>query len=114
MGKITLLLLLTLINVRASTSFQAKCITCHKAEGIPTQELYKRYLVKYSSHRAIKAAMLKYLKNPSIETSIMPEPFINKFGIQQKTSLSDEALKHYINQLVDRYSVKKKLYIPTP
>ncbi len=114
MGKINLLLLLALIKIGASTDFQTKCITCHKAEGIPMQELYKRYLVKYSSHRAIKAAMLKYLKNPSIETSIMPEPFINKFGIQKKPSLSDEALKKYIDQLVNTYSLKKKLYIPKP
>ena len=114
MGKITIILFLALLELKASTDFQERCIKCHKAEGIPTQELYKRYLLKYSSHTAIKAAMLKYLKNPSIKTSIMPEPFITKFGLQQKTQLSDEALKRYIDELVNTYTLKNKLYIPTP
>ncbi len=114
MGKITLLLFMTLLSIQASTDFQKYCITCHREEGIPTQELYKRYLIKYSSHTTIKDAMLKYLKNPTVETSIMPEPFINKFGLQQKTSLSDEALKRYIDELVKTYNLKDKLYLPTP
>ena len=114
MGKITFLLFVTLMSMQASTEFQKRCVSCHKTEGIPTQELYKRYLVKYSSHTAIKAAMLKYLKNPTIETSIMPEPFISKFGIQKRTSLSDDALKRQIDELIKTYNLKDKFYLPTP
>ncbi len=113
MGKITLFLLI-MIGTQLSANFQTACIECHNKEGIPTQELYKRYLVKYSAHSAIKEAMFHYLKNPSIKTSIMPEPFINKFGIQKRTTLSDKALKSYINELVETYNLRKKLYIPTP
>ncbi len=113
MGKITLLLPI-MISLQLSANFQTACVECHTKEGIPTVELYKRYLSKYSSHRAIKEAMYHYLKNPTIKTSIMPEPFIKKFGIQKRTTLSDKELKSYINELVETYNLRKNLYIPTP
>lgn len=114
MVKIVYLLIFISVLSEASQEFQEKCIQCHKAEGIPTQALYKRYLVKYSSQTKIKAAMLAYLKNPSIETSIMPAPFINKFGLQKRMSLSKGELKKYIDELVESYNLKNRLYIPTP
>ncbi len=114
MVKIGYLLIFISVMSEASQGFQEKCILCHKAEGIPTQALYKRYLVKYSSQTKIKAAMLAYLKNPSIETSIMPAPFINKFGLQERISLSEDELKKYVDELVESFDVRDRLYIPTP
>ncbi|HIP46158.1 MAG TPA: hypothetical protein EYG95_01225 [Campylobacterales bacterium] len=114
MVKLSYLLIFVLLTTEASQDFQDRCIQCHKTEGIPAEALYKRYLIKYSSQTKIKEAMLTYLKNPSIETSIMPEPFINKFGLQKRMSISEEALKKYINELVENYDVKKRLYIPKP
>ena len=114
MVKIGSLLIFVFVMSEASQGFQEKCIQCHKAEGIPTQALYKRYLVKYSSQTKIKTAMLSYLKNPSIETSIMPEPFIKKFGLQKRISISEEELKKYVDELVESFDVRDRLYIPTP
>jgi cytochrome c551/c552 len=114
MVKIVLLLLsLSTLSIAASSSFQKSCLSCHQREGIPTGALYKRYLLKYSSKRKIKEVMYHYLKNPSIKQSIMPAPFIHKFGLQVPITLPEKELKNHIETLIKTYDVKKELYIPS-
>ncbi len=108
----TIFSLLLLLQIsHAAESFQTACLSCHQKEGIPTQSLYMRYLQKYSAEEKIKEIIFAYLQNPTIATSIMPKPFINKFGLQPAISLPKDKLKQYIDTMIKNYTIKKRLYL---
>lgn len=100
------------LSLKADIDLDTGCLNCHKKEGIPTDALYKRYLLKYSSQKQIKTALFRYLKNPTLKTSIMPAPFIHKFGLQKPTSLPDNILMRHIEAFMNRFDVRGQLYLP--
>lgn len=106
MVKKILLIAIILGSVNASESFEDACIKCHKAKDIPNEILYKRYLLKYSSKENIKSAMTKYLKNPSLKETIMPQRYISKFGLKKASKLSDEELSKHIDTFMRKYKIK--------
>jgi hypothetical protein len=53
--------------------------------------------------------MTNFLKNPSKDTTIMPEAFIDRFGIKDKTQLSDKELKEALDIYWEKYKVFGKL-----
>ena len=53
--------------------------------------------------------MFEYLKNPTKENTIMPDAFISRFGIKNKTKLSDKELKLALDEYWDIYKVFGKL-----
>ena len=53
--------------------------------------------------------MFYYLKNPTIEKTIMTESFITRFGVKKKTKLSDYKLKEALDSYWDEYKVSNKL-----
>jgi hypothetical protein len=112
MVKIVLYILFLSPAMIGASSLQKACLSCHEKEGIPTDALYKRYLLKYSSNKRIKEVIFHYLKHPTIEKSIMPAPFIHKFGLQPSSTLTDEELAAYIEALIRKYDVKNQLYLP--
>ncbi len=93
----------------ALDDFESLCLSCHEKQGIPTEALYKRYLLKHSSDRRIEAAMVEYLEKPVITKSIMPPRFINKFGIKESSQLSEVELKKYVRILIERYNIRDRL-----
>ncbi len=111
MVKIILSLSIVLGLLNATQNFEDTCIKCHEIQDIPTEILYRRYLLKYSSKAKIKSAMIKYLKNPSLEKTIMPPRYISKFGLKKALKLSDTQLNSHVDELIGRYSIKKRLYI---
>jgi len=113
MVKITGLLLIILLTLDAAESFEGTCLKCHNTQKIPSSLIYKRYLLKYSSKEKIRAVMVDYLKNPTAQKSIMPAPFITKFGLKKKIVLSDAMLEKYVDEFVKKYDVGKKLVFDT-
>jgi hypothetical protein len=69
----------------------------------------ERYEEKYGSEKEVKKAILEYLKNPKKENSIMPNGFLRRFGVKEKTTLSDKELKNSIEIYYQMYSLKYKL-----
>ena len=53
--------------------------------------------------------MFDYLKNPTIEKTIMSESLVKRFGIKKKTKLSDEKLEEALDAYWDRYKIFGKL-----
>lgn len=49
------------------------------------------------------------MKNPSEETTIMPESFIKRFGVKEKQKLSDEELNSALDKYWEEYKVSGKL-----
>lgn len=105
-----LIFIILLINISLSASiYEKNCLSCHKKLPITIDKYFYRYLLKYSSKSDVSKAMFEYLKNPSKDTTIMPEAFINRFGIKKPSSLSDKDLKNALDEYWEIYKVFGKL-----
>lgn len=93
----------------AQNVFESNCVKCHKKLPVSIDKYFYRYLLKYSSERGVKKYMVDYLKEPTKDKTIMPEAFINRFGIKKKSKLSDEKLKEAIDIYWEKYKVFGKL-----
>jgi len=107
MVKIFLLVLL-LSSLNAGV-YETNCLVCHKKFPVSIDKYFYRYLLKYSSERAVKKAMLEYLQHPSQESSVMGEAFLSRFGVKQKSHLSNASLKKALNVYWNKYKVFGKL-----
>ncbi len=87
------------------------CLNCHEKEKIPNEVIYKRYLLEYSTSKNIQKAMFNYLKNPTKNSSIMPPQFFIRFPMKQKSKLDDDRLKHNIKLYIQKFDIKKRLFI---
>lgn len=89
--------------------YETNCVKCHNKIPVTIDKYFYRYLLKYSSERDVKKAMFNYLKSPSKDDTIMPEAFINRFGIKSKTKLSDKQLNKALDSYWEKYKVFGKL-----
>lgn len=88
----------------SANEFETNCLNCHQN---PTQlkMIMGKYTLKFSSEKRVKNAMFEFLKNPSQEKSAMPSGFISRFGIKEKSNLSDEILEKSIQQYYEKYNL---------
>lgn len=118
MGKIIFLCIIFYVGVYAGDTFsqheqlQSKCLGCHIQEQIPSELIYRRYLMTYSTQEEMQNAIFNYLKDPKKENSIMPPPFFFKFPMKEALKLDDETLEKNIDAFLDTFDVKKKLILP--
>ena len=112
MVKIVLFVLLLTGSVFAQTDIlENDCLSCHKAQQIPSQLIYRRYLMKYSTEVRIEDAIFSYLKNPQKSRSIMPPQFFLKFPMKEALELEDERLHKNIKSYLEAFDIKKKLIL---
>ena len=103
-------LFLTLsIAKEPSTLLQKNCLACHTQQKIPSELIYRRYLMKYSTHKSIKKQLLSYLKTPSPQSSIMPKQFFLKFSLKEPLDLNETILEQSIEAYLDYFDVKDSL-----
>ncbi len=116
MGKIILLFSLLFSGLFAEKTqvqnLENKCLSCHVKQQIPSELIYRRYLMKYSTKDAMADAMAKYLKKPQKSDSIMPAQFFLKFPMKPSLGFSEETLRKTIGTFIDVLDVKKKLVLP--
>ena len=103
---------LMLFSQSPSLKLQQNCLVCHQTQEIPSELIYRRYLMKYSTHGAIKTTLLEYLQNPKKENSIMPKQFFIKFPFKEKNDLNITELEQSIDDYLDYFDVTKKLVLP--
>jgi hypothetical protein len=87
------------------------CLQCHTDQKIPSEAIYRRYLLKYSSRETIRQKMFSYLRSPSVEKSIMPPQFFSKFPITGRSELNDEILRQRIDDYIDYFDINPRLYV---
>jgi hypothetical protein len=105
--KLGIILFILSQNMNAN-SFEKNCQSCHMQQR-QLKMFISRYTLQYSSERNIKNAIFEYLKNPSQEKSVMPMGFLNRFGIKEKSLLSNKELKKSIEQYYNIYNIKQKI-----
>jgi len=102
-----ILILISLTTISFSTSnLEVNCLKCHKEEKIPSELIYRRYLLKYSSKKIIKDKILEYLQNPKEDNSIMPKQFFLKFPIKKTLDINNS---HIIDKYLEFFSIKNRL-----
>ena len=113
MVKVFLVLFLMIISLQAADNeeniYESNCVKCHSKLPVTIDKYFYRYLLKYSSEKDVKKAMFDYMKNPTVEKTIMAESFITRFGIKKKTNLSDEKLKEALDIYWNEYEIFGKL-----
>ena len=110
MGKIVLFLSLLYVYAEAD-SVEKNCLLCHRQQQIPSQLIYKRYLLKYSTEQRMEKAIFSYLKNPDKKDSIMPPAFFLKFPMKIALDLEDKELHESIHAFLKKYDLQKKLML---
>jgi len=98
--------LIILTGVSAQDIFERNCIPCHQTLPASLQDMFKKYLLVYSSESNMKAGIKHYLRYPTKDISKMSNLFVDNFGIKKKTSLS----KYELNKAVDIYWEKYKVF----
>jgi hypothetical protein len=102
---------IVLIAQPSSYSLEKKCINCHKKQKIPSELIYRRYLMRYSDKQTIQKKIFEYLKNPKEKNSIMPKQFFLKFPMKKRVDLNNTILKKEIDRYMDAFDVKKRLIL---
>ena len=104
------LILSTLTQSKELTPLlQQNCLKCHVKQKIPSELVYRRYLLKFSTKKRMKESLLSYLKNPKKENSIMPQQFFLKFPEKEALDLKDTVLEESIKAYLDYFDVKDRL-----
>ncbi len=105
----TIYILLFLVTFSYANSFEKNCLECH-ANEFQLHMFMKKYSLKFSSERVIKKAIFDYLKKPTMKQSVLPFGYLNRFGIKDKTNLSDEELSKMVEVYYNRFNLKDKIY----
>ena len=107
--KMFLIIVILLSTLLQASVYEKNCIGCHKKIPVSIDKYFYRYLLKYSSETNVKNSIKTYLQNPSKEKTVMADAFINRFGIKQKTILSEKHLNEAINEYWQKYKIFGKL-----
>ncbi len=97
---------------QVSPELENDCLRCHQTHNIPSEIIYRRYLLHYSSKETIKKKMVAYLTNPSKADSIMPPQFFDKFPPKEPNKLTQERLQQRVDEYILYFDINKKLYTP--
>jgi len=103
------IIIVYLSSLSAQNTFERNCIPCHQALPATLQEMFKRYLLVYSSENNMKAGIKHYLRYPSKDISAMSGLFIDTVEIKKATFLSPEELDEAVDIYWDTYKVFNKL-----
>jgi len=107
--KCIILLLLLGNSLTADNIYEKKCVPCHKDLPTSLGQMFKEYLLIYSSEKFVKAGLKHYLRNPSKSISVMSDLFIDTYGIKEKTTLTPEELDEAIDIYWEKFKVFDKL-----
>ncbi len=89
--------------------YEQNCLECHGDAEQQMGVFFGRYLIQYSSERKVKKALYDYLSDPTYQKSVMPMGFLNRFGIKEKSDLSNKDLKEAIDTYYKNFAPKYRL-----
>ena len=106
---ITILILTTITITSQSIKLNESCLNCHIKQKIPSELIYRRYLMRYSTDEMMQEAIFNYLKKPNKTQSIMPKQFFLKFPMKEVSDNNSSILKQNIKEYLNYFNIKKKL-----
>lgn len=89
--------------------YERSCLPCH--QNLPTSlgEMFKRYLLVYSSEKFVKMGIKHYLKHPARSLSVMSDLFLDTYGVKEPVTLTPEELDRAIDIYWNEFKVFDKL-----
>jgi len=109
MGKMLLLVLLTLGLSAKSSVYEEVCVSCHKYQPATLEKMFLLYLKTYSVELSFKVSLKEFLKNPTEKNSLIGSAFIRNFSVKDPTDLNDTQLDEAIDTYWKLYSPKLHL-----
>ncbi|MDX9813880.1 MAG: hypothetical protein WC144_01295 [Sulfurimonas sp.] len=103
------ILSLMLSTLLMANEFDKNCLVCH-GDDFKFSIIMQKYTLKYSSKQRIKKAIFEYLREPNLHKSILPYEYIKRFGIKEKSTLSDSELNSMIDIYYEKYNIQAKIY----
>ena len=100
------------VSTEDNQLLQKECLQCHIEQQIPSELVYRRYLMKYSTFERMEKAIFSYMKDPDPKHSIMPPQFFLKFPMKEKSTLDNDTLQQMIKRYLNSFDIKKKLGLP--
>ncbi len=91
------------------TIYENNCVACHRKVPVSLESLFFNYLLKHSSQRRVKEALITFIKNPTKKKALASEEVISETGLMPKTTLSDTDLRKAIDVYWDTYKVFGKI-----
>jgi len=105
--------ILTILSILSTYSYAGflddKCLNCHNQQKIPSQLIYKKYLIKYSSNKIIKKKIIDYLNKPMSNKSIMPQQFFLKFPMKDRLNMTRKELEMGVDRFIDKFGLKIRI-----
>ena len=96
-------------TAESSQSLKNNCLNCHIKQQIPSELIYRRYLIKYSTDKKMRKKILEYLTNPKQESSIMPKQFFLKFPMKKILDINETQLKKGVDEYLKYFDIKRRL-----
>ena len=90
-------------------AFERDCVACHRKLPVTLESFFFNYLLKYSSERRVKAALYRFMKNPTRKRALASEELIKRYGLMPPTKLSDTELRSAIDTYWETYKVFGKI-----
>jgi len=109
MGKILVLLCLTLGLNAKSNVYQEVCVQCHKYQPATLEKMFLLYLKTYSVELSFKVSLKEFLQKPTEKHSLIGSSFIRNFSVKDATDLNDTQLDEAIDTYWELYSPKLHL-----
>jgi len=109
MGKIILLVFLTLSLNAKENVYQDVCVKCHKYQPATLEKMFMLYLKTYSVKLSFKVSLKEYLKNPTEKMSLIGSAFIKDFSVKDPSDLNDTQIDEAIDYYWDLYNPKDNL-----
>ena len=109
MGKIILLIFLTLGLTAKSDVYKDVCVKCHKYQPATLEKMFMLYLKTYSVELSFKVSLKEYLKNPTEKKSLIGSSFIKNFSVKGVSDLNDTQLDEAVAIYWELYNPKDNL-----
>jgi len=89
--------------------YTRNCVPCHEYLPSSLERMFMSYLKVYSGELTLKESLKAFLRNPDREFSVMSDLFLDRFGVKEKTTLSEAELKEAVDIYWDKYNIRNKL-----
>ena len=109
MVRVVFSVLLLSASTEANNSFDKHCVSCHSRLSSSMQKIMMYSLLTYSGEKNVKMGLDHYMKHPSRDISVMPQQFLNEYGVKKHSKISQKELNEAINTFWDRYKVIGRL-----
>jgi len=95
--------------VWSDNAYERHCVSCHRELPTSLQRMFMYYLGIYSGEKSVKVALKRYMRNPFRDVSVMPELFLDTYGIKQPLKLDERELEEAIEIYWETYQVHGRL-----